>query len=63
MPKSLFVILVTGFTLAGCSTIEGLGEDIKQAGGSLSQTAREVKSPPPPPPPPRQKTKTIYYVD
>lgn len=39
--------------LAGCNTMNGLGEDMQSAGSHLSDKAQESQRPPPPPPPPQ----------
>jgi predicted small secreted protein len=41
--KTLVTLIATLFLLAGCNTIEGLGKDIKTAGGSLENAAKKNK--------------------
>ena len=42
MKKLMLAVLVTLlFTLAGCQTMEGLGEDIESAGKALKKKASE----------------------
>lgn len=42
MKKVMLAVLVTLlFTLAGCQTMEGLGEDIESAGKALKKKASE----------------------
>jgi predicted small secreted protein len=39
--QSLFLTLVFLSGLAGCNTIEGMGEDIEAAGETIDETAEE----------------------
>ena len=40
--RTLFALLVLAIaTLSGCSTIEGLGEDIQKAGDAISRSANK----------------------
>lgn len=43
--KKLFaaVSLMAVFLLAGCSTVEGVGKDLKSLGGSIEKEAQEEK--------------------
>ena len=35
--------VVTAVTLVACNTIEGVGKDVKAAGGAVENTARNTK--------------------
>lgn len=37
------LVLIAGFALAGCNTMEGAGKDIERGGEKLRDTARDVK--------------------
>ena len=41
LASHLFLLLIAGGLLAGCNTMEGLGEDIEEAGDSLEEEAEE----------------------
>ncbi|KEA62231.1 hypothetical protein ADIMK_3892 [Marinobacterium lacunae] len=41
---SCLLILAGGSYLAGCSTIEGAGKDLKKAGDAISDAARDASS-------------------
>lgn len=43
------IAIITLCLLAGCNTMNGLGEDMQAAGAKLSAKSQE-ESPPPPPP-------------
>lgn len=38
----LFLAILAG-TLAGCSTVEGLGKDIQDGGKAITDEAKEIK--------------------
>jgi len=38
------LLAVTGFTVAGCNTVEGFGRDLQQVGGVLTGTATGVQN-------------------
>ena len=43
MLKNLVLIAATLMALTACNTMEGLGKDIKKAGGSIEDTANRKK--------------------
>ena len=43
MKRILFVLLASLYLLGGCNTIEGMGKDIKAAGGAIEKTAEKTK--------------------
>lgn len=45
------IVLAALCLLAGCATMNGLGQDMQSAGADLSDKAQEHQRPPPPPPP------------
>ena len=47
------IAIITLCLLAGCNTMNGLGEDMQAAGAKLSAKSQEESPPPPPPPPPQ----------
>ncbi|WP_038466143.1 entericidin A/B family lipoprotein [Candidatus Odyssella acanthamoebae] len=57
MSKTMLMLLFAGFVLTGCNTVEGVGKDIRHAGGSLEENAQEHK------PAERQpvRTRTVVY--
>ena len=41
MKPSLSILLIgLAFTLAACNTVQGIGQDIKQAGSAIERAAR-----------------------
>jgi predicted small secreted protein len=46
-----YVIVGACLLLAACGTMNGLGQDMQNAGAKLSQKATDQQRPPPPPPP------------
>jgi entericidin B len=40
----LVALLLSGFAMAGCNTIEGAGKDVKAAGGAVEKAAKSTKS-------------------
>jgi predicted small secreted protein len=43
MSKMMLMLLMAGVVLSGCNTVEGVGKDIRHAGGSLEESAQEHK--------------------
>ena len=41
MKKTIAVLLATLFVLAGCNTVQGLGQDIQKGGQVLEDAARK----------------------
>ncbi len=42
--KTITALLIAAFaalTLAGCNTLEGIGQDIKKAGGAIEDAAKK----------------------
>lgn len=39
MLKSIIVSLFAVMVLAGCNTVQGVGEDVQQAGGAIERSA------------------------
>jgi predicted small secreted protein len=40
---SVAVLTLVALSLAACNTIEGVGKDVKAAGGAVEKTARDTK--------------------
>ena len=40
---AITVLSLVAVTLAACNTIEGVGKDVKAAGGAVEKTAKESK--------------------
>ncbi|WP_363737445.1 MULTISPECIES: entericidin A/B family lipoprotein [unclassified Sphingobium] len=38
-----FAILLGGFAVASCNTVEGAGKDVQSAGRAVEQTAQDAK--------------------
>jgi predicted small secreted protein len=43
MPKTMFIILCSLTLLSACNTVQGVGEDISQAGSWTADSAKKVK--------------------
>jgi predicted small secreted protein len=41
--KTLIGLVIAGFLLAGCNTIEGMGKDIKKGGEVIEKAAEKAK--------------------
>ncbi len=41
--RSIALILLTAFTLAGCNTMEGFGKDVKKGGEAIEKAADKHK--------------------
>ncbi|WP_148862727.1 entericidin A/B family lipoprotein [Marinobacter fonticola] len=39
--RSFFLVLFLGGSLAGCNTMEGVGEDVEQAGENMEEEAED----------------------
>jgi predicted small secreted protein len=39
--KTIFALLAAAFTLAGCNTIHGMGQDIQKAGSAIENAAKK----------------------
>ena len=39
--KNLFALILITFALAGCNTMQGIGQDIQKAGGALEDAAKK----------------------
>ena len=44
MMRRLIGLILLGFTLAGCNTMAGMGQDIERGGEELREEARETQS-------------------
>lgn len=42
--KTKIAFIIAALSIAGCNTMQGLGEDIKKGGSALSETAEDVKT-------------------
>jgi predicted small secreted protein len=51
-------LLAAPSILVGCNTVEGVGTDIKHAGGALEHAAEDAKQPCPPTPPCDPRTRS-----
>ena len=40
MKKAAALCLALAFTLAGCNTVQGIGQDVQRAGNALERAAR-----------------------
>ena len=36
-----FITLALAFTLAGCNTVKGMGQDVQRAGGAIERAANK----------------------
>jgi len=39
MMKNIIILLVIGFFISGCNTVEGIGKDLKQGGAAIEKAA------------------------
>lgn len=39
--KKLFLLMLAGFFLAGCNTVQGIGKDVKKAGEVVEGAAKK----------------------
>lgn len=45
MTRTMMILLgLAGFGLAGCNTVEGMGEDVEDVGEAVSDTANEAEA-------------------
>lgn len=47
MPKKIAILLALAgfaFAVAGCNTMEGMGKDVKAAGGAVEKAAEKAKT-------------------